>query len=155
MTLREYVQGFVRENRVRWTYVRSKESKKIGVLISYWGVLNGEKTLFVGLSKVNDKHRIIKGKVKLGDTFELNMGISKAIKNAMPYDEFCARYTLGQLPTLPAGKRAVRDENKKVVMRIDDQGREVMELEEFCQYHSFMSGVERHYKLNEPQAIIA
>lgn len=127
--LTQYLNDFIEKNRLRWTYLRSITRQKIGCLVTYVDVDKlGRRDLYVGWSKVN---------TSAGDRFSLDVGLSKAIENAVPASEFLAAVednTIA-LPRISLTWRNVRDQHGYITG----------EIEWFDQYEAFASKLRRIY----------
>lgn len=127
--LTQYLNDYIEKNRLRWCYLRSVTRQKIGCLVTYVDVDKlGRRDLYVGWSKVN---------TSAGDRFSLDVGLSKAIENAVPASEFLAAVednTIA-LPRISLTWRNVRDQHGYITG----------EIEWFDQYEAFASKLRRIY----------
>lgn len=127
--LTQYLNDFIDKNRLRWTYLRSTNRQKIGCLVTYVDTDSlGRKDLYVGWSKVNQS---------AGDSFSLDVGLTKAIENSVPCGQFLELVEHHQLhlPRVPLTWRNVRDSSGYITG----------EVEWFDQYEAFASKLRRIY----------
>lgn len=127
--LKDYVQKFTSDHRLRFCYFKNRRGEKIGVGVSYFK----DGTLFAGVSRAHNNQ----------DKFEVNYGIARAIDRAVPFDKFKAMLTLGQLPGMPLGIRNKRDENGNLIFDPNKPGRLIGGTENYDQYLDFVSRTER------------
>lgn len=128
VNLERHLNGFIKNKRLRWQYLRDKNTRnKIGCLISFveQDPLTGRKEMYVGYSKVNKTH----------DIFELDLGLTKAIDNAVPFADFLYLYENEKLPKVPPTWKNVRDE----------QGYITGEVEWYNQYENFVGKLTEVY----------
>lgn len=125
--LTSYLNAFAKNNRLRWQYLRTGGASriKVGLIITFVATdLSGRKELYVGVSKVCK-----------GDAFELDLGLVRAIQNALPFGEFLELYYADGLPKIQQTWKNVRDE----------QGYITGEIEFYDQYAQFVERTKRVY----------
>ncbi len=128
--LTRYLNDFIEKNRLRWVYLRSQKFRtKLGLIVTFVDVDNlGRKDLYVGVSKTATNK---------GDTFSLDLGLVKAIENAMPASAFLEILDSNPdfLPRIPITWKNVRDQHGYVTG----------EIEWYDQYEAFASKLRRIY----------
>jgi hypothetical protein len=143
--LGNYIENLVENNKLRWTYLRDSRRIKIGCMtVHFVEDENGENQMMIGWSKVNRSTIDKDGNHKEPDVFQADIGIARAVRRAVPVDDFLTLWEEGKLPHVPTCWKVARDENGKVVPNSYDL---------YDQYEAFIDRIEEIQDKLNPQIL--